>query len=183
MKCFELGAVADADNGCIGKPLQQEPHQLFLAPRIERGGRFVHHDKFWMLDEHAGKRKPLFLSAGEHVFPRRIFIEAIDKMVQTHFRDRLTDHGIVNIVGRERSGAAEISCEGLTVVCVGKKWRCCSLVFPKILESVWSKLGVADGVLDVPVPEVLLDCPGVVPGVRQEEARRVSKHVRVDREW
>jgi hypothetical protein len=36
--------------------------------------------------------------------------------------------------------------------------------------------------LDVPVPEVLLDCPGVVPSVRQVEARRVSKHVRVDRE-
>jgi len=93
VKCFELRAVADADNGCVGDPLQQEPHQLFLAQRIERGGRFIHHYGLRTLNEHAGKGKPLFLSAGEHVLPRRIFIEPIEKMAQTHFLDRLADYG------------------------------------------------------------------------------------------
>src|SRR4029077_6604989 len=85
VKCLELRAVSDADDCCFGEPLQEESHQLFLTQRIERGGGFIHYDNFWTLDQRARKRKPLFFSAGEHVFPGLICIESIEKMAQTHF--------------------------------------------------------------------------------------------------
>jgi hypothetical protein len=100
VKCFELGAVADADNGCIGETLQQEPHHLLLPLRIERGSRFIHDDRFRTLDEYTRKGEPLFLSAGQDVLPRgRIFVEPIEKMAQPYFPGRPADHRVVNLVG------------------------------------------------------------------------------------
>ena len=104
VKCLELRAMADADYGCFGEPLQEESHQFFLAQWIERGGGFIHYDNFGTLDQRARKRKPLFFSAGEHVFPSLICIESIEKMAQTNLLDSRTDHGVVDLLGRQRIG-------------------------------------------------------------------------------
>src|SRR6516165_4432041 len=52
---------------------------------------------------------------------------------------------------------------------------------PKVLEPVGRKLGVADRVLDVLVPEVVLQSPCVVAVVGKLEPTGMAKHVRVDR--
>src|SRR5262249_23121327 len=57
-----------------------------------------------------------------------------------------------------------------------------SSVPPKILESVGRHFGVSDGVLNVLVPEVMLQGPRVVAVVGQLESTGMAKHVRVDRE-
>src|SRR6516162_8055173 len=58
-----------------------------------------------------------------------------------------------------------------------------SSVPPKILEPVGRHVGVPDRVLDVLVPEVVLQGPRVVAIIGQFEATGMAKHVRVDREW
>src|SRR5215469_9993046 len=58
-----------------------------------------------------------------------------------------------------------------------------SSVPPKILESVGRHFGVSDGVLNVVVPEVMLQGPGVMAIVGELEPTGMAKHVRVDREW
>jgi hypothetical protein len=55
-------------------------------------------------------------------------------------------------------------------------------IAPKILEPRRRQLGVPDGVLNVLVAEIGLQGPGIVPGVRKGEARRVAQHVRMDTE-
>jgi hypothetical protein len=57
-----------------------------------------------------------------------------------------------------------------------------SVAFPKILESVGRHFGVPDGVLNVLVPEVLLQGPRVVAIIGQLEPAGMAKHVGVDRE-
>src|SRR5262245_17300986 len=58
-----------------------------------------------------------------------------------------------------------------------------SSVPPKVLEAVGRHGGVPDGVLNVLVPEVVLQGPRVVAIVGELEATGMAKHVRVDREW
>src|SRR5262245_8890170 len=58
-----------------------------------------------------------------------------------------------------------------------------SLVPPKILEAVGRHFGISDRVLDVLVPEVVLQGARVVAVISQLEAAGMAKHVRVDREW
>ena len=58
-----------------------------------------------------------------------------------------------------------------------------SSVPPKILEPVGRHFGVPDRVLDVLVPEVVLQGPRVVAIVGELEPTGMAKHVRVDREW
>jgi hypothetical protein len=41
------------------------------------------------------------------------------------------------------------------------------LIVPEFLESIATEVGIADGVLDVLVPEVVLDRPGVLTVVGQ----------------
>jgi len=53
---------------------------------------------------------------------------------------------------------------------------------PKILEPIRCQLGVARGVLDVAVAQVLLDRPRVLSIVRQFVARGMAQHVRMHRE-
>src|SRR4051794_15195244 len=57
-----------------------------------------------------------------------------------------------------------------------------SLVRPKVIEPACGQLGVDNRVGDVPVSQVVLNGARIVPRVGQSETRRVSKHVRVDRE-
>jgi hypothetical protein len=57
------------------------------------------------------------------------------------------------------------------------------LVPPKILEPVGRHVGVPDRVLDVLVPEVVLQGPRVVAIVGQLEPAGMAKHVGMDREW
>ena len=57
------------------------------------------------------------------------------------------------------------------------------LVPPKILEPVGCHVGVPNGVLDVLVPEVVLQGARVVAIVGELEPAGMAKHVRVDREW
>src|SRR5262249_22965690 len=57
-----------------------------------------------------------------------------------------------------------------------------TLIPPKILESVGRHFGVSDGVLNVLVPEVMLQSPRVVAVVGELESAGMAKHVRVDRE-
>ena len=54
---------------------------------------------------------------------------------------------------------------------------------PKVLEPVGRHVGVPDRVLDILVPEVVLQGPGVMAIVREFEPAGMAKHVRVDREW
>ena len=58
-----------------------------------------------------------------------------------------------------------------------------SSVPPKILEPVGRHFGVPDRVLDVLVPEVMLQGPRVVAVVGQLKPAGMAKHVWVDREW
>src|SRR5262252_1405768 len=58
-----------------------------------------------------------------------------------------------------------------------------SSVPPKVLEPVWRHIGVPDCVLNVLVPEVVLQGPRVVAIVGELESAGMAKHVRVDREW
>src|SRR6266699_1189526 len=54
---------------------------------------------------------------------------------------------------------------------------------PKVFESVGRHFGVPDRVLNVLVPEVVLQGPRVVAIVGELEPARMAKHVWVDREW
>src|SRR5215831_9129706 len=54
---------------------------------------------------------------------------------------------------------------------------------PKVLEPVWRHFGVSDRVLDVLVPEVVLQGPRVVAIVGELKPTGVAKHVRVDGKW
>src|SRR5215831_8384064 len=58
-----------------------------------------------------------------------------------------------------------------------------SSVPPKTLESVGRHFGVPDRVLNVLVPEVVLQGPRVVAIIGELEPTGVAKHVRVDGEW
>ena len=58
-----------------------------------------------------------------------------------------------------------------------------SSVPPKILESVGRHFGVSDGVLNVLVPEVMLQGPRVVAVVGELKTTGMAQHVWVDREW
>src|SRR6516225_8488475 len=58
-----------------------------------------------------------------------------------------------------------------------------SSVPPKVLEPIGRHVGVPDRVLDVPVPEVVLQGSRVVAIVGELEPTGVAKHVWVDREW
>src|SRR5262245_59555520 len=58
-----------------------------------------------------------------------------------------------------------------------------SSVPPKVLEPIGCHVGVPDGVLNVLVPEVMLQGPRVVAVVGELEPTGMAKHVRVDREW
>ena len=51
---------------------------------------------------------------------------------------------------------------------------------PEILEPVRRQVRVACGVLNIPMPEVLLYRPGVLPVVGQFVASRMTEHMRVD---
>src|ERR1700757_785540 len=54
-------------------------------------------------------------------------------------------------------------------------------VLPKVVEAVGGELGVKSGVLDVTVPEIVLDGSGVLAVVSELEAGGMPQHVRVDR--
>src|SRR5262245_59655534 len=57
-----------------------------------------------------------------------------------------------------------------------------SIAPPKVLEAVGRHFGVPDRVLNVLVPEVVLQGPRVVAVVCELEPTGMAKHVRVDRE-
>ena len=54
---------------------------------------------------------------------------------------------------------------------------------PKLFEAVGRQFSVPDRVLNVLVPEVMLQGPRVVAVVGQLEAAGMAKHVWMDREW
>ena len=54
-------------------------------------------------------------------------------------------------------------------------------VLPERIEPVRTQLGIPDGVLNVLMPQIVLDRPSVVPIVGELEACAVPEHVRVDR--
>src|SRR5215831_14669840 len=58
-----------------------------------------------------------------------------------------------------------------------------SSVPPKVFEPVGRHFGVPDRVLNVLVPEVVLQGPRVVAIVGELEPAGMAKHVRVDGEW
>ena len=58
-----------------------------------------------------------------------------------------------------------------------------SVASPKILESVGCHVGVPNGVLDVLVPEVVLQSPCVVAIIGELKTTGMAQHVWVDREW
>src|SRR5262245_20803516 len=53
---------------------------------------------------------------------------------------------------------------------------------PKVLEPVGRHFGVAHRVLNVLVPEIVLQGPGVVAIIGELKTTGMAKHVRVDRE-
>src|SRR5262249_39713489 len=54
---------------------------------------------------------------------------------------------------------------------------------PKVLEPVGRQFGVPDGVLNILMPEVVLQGPRVVAIVGELEPAGMAEHVGVDREW
>jgi hypothetical protein len=54
-----------------------------------------------------------------------------------------------------------------------------TLISPEVAEPVGRKLGVADGVLDVLVAEIMLQGSGIVPVVGKLIAARMPQHVRM----
>src|SRR4051812_25341528 len=52
-------------------------------------------------------------------------------------------------------------------------------VFPEPVEPGRRQFGITNGVLDILVPEIVLDRAGVVPGVSKFEPDTVPQHVRV----
>src|SRR5512135_2282273 len=60
---------------------------------------------------------------------------------------------------------------------LGAIWR---LIVPELLEPIAAELGVADGVLDILVPEVVLNRPGVLAVVGQLETGGMPQHVGMD---
>src|SRR4051812_15478861 len=56
------------------------------------------------------------------------------------------------------------------------------LIAPEILEPICRQFGVAGGMLNVTVPQIMLDRPRVLPVVGQLVAGGVAQHVRMDRE-
>jgi hypothetical protein len=57
-----------------------------------------------------------------------------------------------------------------------------SLVAPEILEARWRELGIAHGVLDIFVPEIILDRSCVVTIACQLVAGSMAQHVSMDLE-
>src|SRR5262245_2272484 len=58
-----------------------------------------------------------------------------------------------------------------------------SSVPPRVLEPVGRHFGISNGVLDVLVPEVVLQGSRIVAIVGQLKPTGMAKHVWVDREW
>src|SRR5262249_48729628 len=58
-----------------------------------------------------------------------------------------------------------------------------SSVPPKVLEPVWRHVGVPDRVLNVLVPEVVLQGPRIVTIIGELEPTGVAKHVWMNWEW
>src|SRR5215831_13767561 len=58
-----------------------------------------------------------------------------------------------------------------------------SSIPPKVLEPIGCHVGVPDRVLNVLVPEIVLQGPRVVAVIRELEPTGMAKHVRVDRKW
>jgi len=56
------------------------------------------------------------------------------------------------------------------------------LVVPEALKPGRSELGVSDGVLDIPVPQIGLQAAGIDALVRKRETTCVPQHVGMDRE-
>ena len=56
------------------------------------------------------------------------------------------------------------------------------LIAPEILEPICRQFSVAGGMLNVAVPQIMLDRPRVLPVVGQLVAGGVAQHVRMDRE-
>jgi hypothetical protein len=86
VKGLELRPVPDAHDGRVGEALVDEPQQRFLASRVERRRRLVHHHDVGTLHEQPGEREALFLSARQDAAPRRFLVETL---VQVAERDGL----------------------------------------------------------------------------------------------
>ena len=56
-------------------------------------------------------------------------------------------------------------------------------IFPEVPEAGGRKLGVANGVLDILVAEVVLQSAGIVAVVGELVTAGVAQHVWMDREW
>src|SRR6185369_5671791 len=87
-----------------GEALHQKLHQALLARRIEGRRGLVHHDDVRAVEKDAGEGEALLLAAGEHPFPARVLVEAIDVVPETHVLQRLADERVVDLVRRLRVG-------------------------------------------------------------------------------
>src|SRR5262245_4400952 len=56
-------------------------------------------------------------------------------------------------------------------------------VLPEVPEAIWRQLGVTHGVLDVLMPEVVLEGARIDALVRELEPGGMAKHMRMNREW
>ena len=56
------------------------------------------------------------------------------------------------------------------------------LILPEILKSVVSQFCVANGMLDVSVTHIVLDCSCVLPIVAELETGAMPEHMRMNRE-
>ena len=53
----------------------------------------------------------------------------------------------------------------------------CRLIVPEILKALWGQLGIPDGMLDVPMAEILLERPRVDPFIGEIKATGMPEHV------
>src|SRR5215831_5584868 len=135
-------------------------------------------------------RKVMIIGADEHgfgIYPKEPPPSEFIDLLHAH-EDRLRalmDKPVVLSLKRTRKVPSQRSSAGIgRWLRPTSRWASdWSSSSPKVLEPVGRHVGIPDRVLNVLVPEVVLQGPRVMAIVRELEPTGMAKHVWVDREW
>ena len=91
VQLLQAGAVADAEDGRLRKPLEQQRQQPELAVDVERRCRFVHDDDVGLVDQQPRERDALALAARQRLVPALLLgVELARQIAEAHsFRTAL----------------------------------------------------------------------------------------------
>jgi hypothetical protein len=95
VECLQFGTMPDAHDRGVRKLLRQETHQSALPHRIERRGRLIEDDDVGLVQEDAGEREALLLSARQRLVPGPFFVETLRQVVETDETQCLADLAVV----------------------------------------------------------------------------------------